>query len=116
MRGTQHNRYPKVLYSTEQRCRSTMQEYRRIEQTCLFIHYPVSDRHTIICVSELVILFLITLANKGKKHCLFNDRIVEAKRSFAEAARFRAILHTLVYMYGPFHSLIIILIIPMDDY
>ena len=34
-----------------------------------------SSRHTIICLIELVILFLNTLANKGKKLCLPNDRI-----------------------------------------
>ena len=60
--------------------RSTMQECRRTEQTCLFIHYPVSDKHTIICVSELVILFLLTLANKGNKQYFPNDRIPEAAR------------------------------------
>ena len=76
-----------------------MQECRRTKQTCLFIHYPVSNMHTIICVSKLVILFLITLANKGKKQSLLNDRIAETKQSFIEAVRFRAI-----YMYGPFHS------------
>ena len=52
---------------------------------CLFIHYLVSDRHTIICVSELVILFLIKIENKGKKQCLPNDMI-----SFASAARYIA--------------------------
>ena len=56
-----------------------MQECRRTEHTCLFIHYPISDKRTIICVSKLVILFIITLANKGKKQCLPNDRIAKVK-------------------------------------
>ena len=30
-----------------------------------------------ICVSELVILFLITLGNKDKKQCFPNDRIAD---------------------------------------
>ena len=47
---------------------------------CLFIHYPVSDRNTIICVLELVILNLITLGNEGKKQCLPNDRASPRQR------------------------------------
>ena len=35
--------------------------------TCIFIHYLVSVKHTIICVFELVILFLITLVNKRQE-------------------------------------------------
>ena len=50
-----------------------MQECRRTEQMCLFIHYPFLDMHTIICVSELVILFLITLESEGNKQCLPNE-------------------------------------------
>ena len=50
-----------------------MQEYRRTDQMCLFIRYSVLGKHTIIYVTELVILFLIILANKGKKQCLPND-------------------------------------------
>ena len=79
MRGTQHNRYPKVWYNTEQRCRSTIYAYprnrgvvaqcksvvtltesvealnrecRRTNQRCLFIHYSVLSNNTIICVSK----------------------------------------------------------------
>ena len=44
-----------------------MQECRRTEQTCLFIRHSVLERHTIICVFKLVMLFLITLANKGQE-------------------------------------------------
>ena len=44
-----------------------MQECRRTEQTCLFIHYPVFDKHTIIYITEFVILFLITLEIKGQE-------------------------------------------------
>ena len=85
-----------------------MQECCRTEQTCLFIHYPVSDRHTIICVFELVILFLITLANKGKKQCFLNDRI-------AKANRIQSISHTTCIHVLTFYSLTRILINPMDD-
>ena len=37
--------------------------------------------HKIICVFELVILYLITLANEGKKTMFANDRIADAKRT-----------------------------------
>ena len=69
-----------------------MKECRRVDQTCLFIRYSVLGKHTIIYmhvyiyiyiyiyINELVILFLITLAKKGKKQCLPNDRIAEAVR------------------------------------
>ena len=54
-----------------------MQECRRTNQTCLFVYYPVSAMHIIICVSELVILFLITLANK-EQETMFAQRFAEA--------------------------------------
>ena len=73
----------------QQRFHSIMQECCRIDQTCPFIHYPISDRHTIISITEMVILFLITLANKGKKQRFPDDRFSEAKLRFASAARYR---------------------------
>ena len=53
-----------------------MQEFRRIEQTCLFIRYSVLGRHKIICAFKFVILFLITLAYKGQEimFCQRQDR------------------------------------------
>ena len=58
-----------------------MQECRRTDQMCLFIRYSVLGRHTIIYVTELVILFLITLANKGQetKSAQRQDRRGEVK-------------------------------------
>ena len=96
MRGTQHNRYPKVRYNTVLNrsaealnvpttrnrsavalCRSAealKRECRSTNHTCLFIHYPVLGRHIIIYITELVILFLVTFLyldeaskEKGKK-------------------------------------------------
>ena len=46
-----------------------------------------------ICVFELVILCLITIANKDKKQCFPNNRIVEAKRSVFHTTR----IHVLTF-------------------
>ena len=68
---------------------------------CLFIHYPVSDKHTIICVYELVIFLLLTFlylyivqTNNGLETMSADDGFTEAKLRFVEEAKFRAILHT----------------------
>ena len=63
---------------------------RSTDQMCLFIRYSVLGIHTIIGITELITLFLNTLENNDKKKLY-------------------------VYMYGPFHSLIRILINQMDD-
>ena len=54
---------------------------KHLSETCLFTHYSVLNGHTIICLIELVIFFLNTLANEDKKQCLPNDRIIEAKHT-----------------------------------
>ena len=55
--------------------------------TCIFIHYPVSVRHTIICVFEPVILFLITLVNK-RQETMF------AQRQDRRGGEVQSIFHT----------------------